>query len=66
VKSWFENAKSELQKAPEEKAGFERAAIECDRQIAALIQTMNAIAPLVGEEPVTLPASAKRNWRRAG
>jgi hypothetical protein len=56
-KSWFENAKTELQKVQEEKAGLQRAVVERDRQIAALIQTMNAIAPLVGEEPLTLPAN---------
>ena len=47
-KNWFENAKNELQKVQEEKAGLQCAAVHCDRQIAALIQTMNAIAPLAG------------------
>jgi DNA-binding PadR family transcriptional regulator len=54
--SWYENAKSELEKVQQEKASLERAAMLCDRQIGALIQTMNAIAPLVGAEPTPLPA----------
>jgi DNA-binding PadR family transcriptional regulator len=65
-KSWFQNAKTELQKVQEEKAGLQRAAIHCDRQIAALIQTMNAIAPLVGEEPLTLPASEEAEMAAVG
>ena len=65
-KSWFENAKTELQKVQEEKAGLELAAIQCDRQVAALIQTMNAIAPLVGELPLTLPASEEAEIAAVG
>jgi len=65
-KNWFENAKNELQKVQEEKAGLQCAAVHCDRQIAALIQTMNAIAPLVGEEPLTLPASEETEMAPGG
>src|SRR5262249_4213201 len=50
--SWYQSAKAELEKLRQEKAGFEHAIAGCDQQIAALIQTMNAIAPLVGEQPV--------------
>ena len=57
--SWYENAKNELQKVQEEKAGLLRAAALCDQQISALIQTMNAIAPLVGAEPLPAPAAAE-------
>lgn len=64
--SWYENAKTELQKVQEEKAGLQRAAIDCDRQIAALIQTMNAIAPLVGAEPLTPPASEETDMAPGG
>jgi len=55
-----------LQKVQEEKAGPERATIQCDRQSAALIQTMNAIAPLVGEEPLTRPASEETELAPGG
>ena len=55
-KSWYENAKAELARVQAEKAGLEQAIDERDRQIAALLQTMTAIAPLVGEEPPAAPA----------
>jgi hypothetical protein len=51
-RSWYQNAKAELLKLQEEKAELGRALADHDRQIAALIQTMNAIAPLLGEEPL--------------
>src|ERR1035437_2719324 len=58
-KSWFENAKAELQRVREEKAELERALALRDQQIAALLQTMIAIAPLAGEEPPEVPAAAE-------
>src|ERR1035437_5514839 len=58
-KSWFENAKAELQRVREEKAELERALALRDQQIAALLQTMIAIAPLAGEEPPEAPAAAE-------
>jgi hypothetical protein len=57
--SWYENAKNELKNVQEEKAGLLRTAALCDQQINALIQTMNAIAPLVGAEPLPAPAGAE-------
>ena len=56
-KSWYESARAELAKVREEKAELARALADRDKQIAALIQTMNAIAPLVGEQPIEEPAA---------
>lgn len=55
--AWYENAKSELHKVEEEKAGLQRSIALCDQQIGVLVQTMNAIAPLVGAAPLKLHAS---------
>lgn len=52
---WYENAKNELARVLEEKAGLLQAFTRCEQQIGALIQTMNAIAPLVGAEPLPAP-----------
>jgi DNA-binding PadR family transcriptional regulator len=54
--SWHENAKNELKNVQEEKAGLLRAVALCDRQINALTQTMNALAPLVGAELLPAPS----------
>ncbi len=54
--TWYQNAQAELQRVRGEKAELELAVAAHDQQIAALIQTMNAIAPLIGEEAVDLPA----------
>ena len=48
----YQDAKAELLKLQEEKAELGRALEDRERQIAALIQTLNAIAPLVGEESI--------------
>jgi hypothetical protein len=57
--SWYENATNELKNVQEEKTGLLRAVALCDQQIGALIQTMNAIAPLVGAEPLPTPPGAE-------
>jgi len=54
-KSWYENARIELQKVQEQKSTLHRAILDCDTQIAALVQTMNAIAPLIGAETLKPP-----------
>src|ERR1700678_3396286 len=64
--SWYENAKKELAKVQDEKAGLQRAVTLCDQQIAALIQTMNAIAPLIGAEPTKLPAGEETETGQGG
>ena len=53
--AWYAGAKAELEKLQEEKAQLKRSLDDCDKQIAALIQTINALAPLVGEEPIAAP-----------
>jgi hypothetical protein len=50
-KTSYEEAKAELARVQIQKLTLGRQIEECDRQIAALTQTMRAIAPLVGEEP---------------
>jgi hypothetical protein len=47
----YESAKAELARVQQEKASLSGQLEQCDQQIAALVQTMRAIAPLVGEEP---------------
>lgn len=64
--TWYENAKNELKKVQEEKAGLLRAATLCDQQITALIQTMNAIAPLVGASPVPAVVGPEAELAPAG
>ena len=63
-KSWYENAKTELQKLQREQAELDLLRVERDKQIAALIKTMNAIAPLIGEEP--MPAADGKEAPTAG
>ena len=55
--TWYAEAKAELQRLQEERANFKRSLDECDKQIGALIQTINAIAPLVGDTPMDAPAT---------
>jgi len=45
----YETTKAELEKLEVEKNELQLAIAERDKQIGALIQTMNAIAPLIGE-----------------
>jgi hypothetical protein len=47
---WYNNAKAELQRVQQEKAEMQGAIAERDKQIDALIQTLNALGKLVGEE----------------
>jgi hypothetical protein len=47
----YESAKAELARVQQEKASLSSQLEQCDQQIVALVQTMRAIAPLVGEEP---------------
>ena len=54
-KSWYASAKAELKRVQNERIELERSIGDRDKQIAALIQTLNAIAPLVGEAPVVEP-----------
>lgn len=56
-KSSFENAKAELERVQKHKLALGQELEQCDKQIAALIQTMRAMAPLVGEEAPELPVS---------
>jgi hypothetical protein len=53
--SWYSNARAELDKLQEERVQLKRTLDECDKHIAALVQTVNALAPLVGEEPIAPP-----------
>jgi hypothetical protein len=48
--AWYNNAKAELQRVRDEKAEMQGAIAERDKQIDALIQTLNALGKLVGEE----------------
>ncbi len=52
----YETTKNEIQKLEAEKIELQLAIAERDKQIAALIQTMHAIAPLIGETPPESPA----------
>ncbi|HLJ46957.1 MAG TPA: hypothetical protein VKU01_13160 [Bryobacteraceae bacterium] len=52
----YETTKAELEKLEAEKNELQVAIGERDKQIGALIQTMNAIAPLIGETPPETPA----------
>jgi hypothetical protein len=49
-KAWYNNAKAELQRVQQEKADMQGAIADRDKQIDALIQTLNALGKLVGEE----------------
>ncbi len=49
--AWYANAASELERVIKERLEFEREIEDRDRQIAALNQTIRAIAPLIGEKP---------------
>ena len=49
--TWYDNAKAELAKVEAEKTELEQAVADRGKQIAALKQTLTAIAPLVGETP---------------
>jgi hypothetical protein len=61
--AWYANAAAELGRVREEKAELQRELVNRDRQIAALIQTINAIAPLVGKEAVSPPAGLTASIR---
>lgn len=49
-KNSFDNAKAELDRVRTHKIALALEVEECDKQIAALTQTMRALAPLAGEE----------------
>ena len=55
--NWYQSAREELEKLQRERAELIRGLAECDRQIAALIQTLNAMAPLAGEKPSDAPSN---------
>jgi hypothetical protein len=55
-KSWYRNAAAELARLRTQKTELDRAVADCDQQIAALTRTMNAIAPLAGEESLSSDA----------
>jgi len=50
-RAWYLNAKTELEKIGVEKLELQREIENREQQIAALLQTMKAIAPLAGEDP---------------
>ena len=52
---WYQSAREELEKLQSERAELIRGLAERDRQIAALSRTLNAMAPLAGEEPFDAP-----------
>src|ERR1051325_1586626 len=52
-KALFQSAKLELDEVEAKKAELEASIVQFDRQIAALNQTLVAIAPLAGETPPT-------------
>src|ERR1700682_322396 len=56
--AWYNNAKDELQRVQQEKAEMQGAIAERDKQIDALIQTVNALGRLLGEEFMHGPESA--------
>jgi hypothetical protein len=64
--SLYKSAQAELLTLREEKAELERTIANRDAQMAALIQTMNAIAPLVGEKPVNDPSIVETENPPAG
>ncbi len=49
--AWYADAQSELKRIIQERLEFEREIEKRDREIAALNQTIRAIAPLIGEKP---------------
>jgi hypothetical protein len=64
--SWYHNAKAELAKVYQEKAGLEQALADCDTRIEALTRTIAALAPLVGEKaPTSAPAVGMTDAIRA-
>jgi hypothetical protein len=62
----YKSAQSELQALRSEKAELERSIANRDAQMAALVQTMNAIAPLVGEKPLEAPPNGDAENPPAG
>jgi len=52
---WFADARAELHRIQGHKADLLGQLGEIDKQIAALVRTVNALAPLVGEEPENPP-----------
>ena len=65
-KSWYADARTEFDNLQTQRAQLKNNLDECDKQIAALVQTINAIAPLVGEEPVAAPATEEPDAPPAG
>jgi hypothetical protein len=49
---WYANAKSELEQVQQHRADLQGQLAEDDKKIAALTNTINALAPMVGEEPM--------------
>ena len=56
--AWYTNAKDELQRVQQEKAEMQGAIAERDKQIDALVQTINALGKLIGEEFIHSPVTA--------
>lgn len=57
--AWFASAKDELAQIQEHRTELQRQAAEDDKKIAALTKTLQALAPLAGEEtPVSAENSA--------
>jgi hypothetical protein len=62
----YASATAELQTVQAEKVELEREIGARDQQIAALTQTINAIAPLIGEPTISLPATDAPETATAG